>query len=75
MTNNQTPGLETVTQQHEPFFLLRMFGIIDQATVFIKESSLRFLERDAVLFDIRLGFAALPRKTYIAHSIILAIQH
>jgi hypothetical protein len=74
MANNQTACLKAVTQQYKSLLFLRMFGVIDQAGMLIKKSSLRLFERDAVLLEILLGLARLPGKFYIAHSIILAIS-
>jgi hypothetical protein len=48
--------------------------IVDQAGVLIQKDGLRFLKRDAVLYQVGFSFAAIPGKFDIAYIIILAMS-
>jgi hypothetical protein len=74
MTDEQASRLEAIAQQQEPFFLLRVIRVVDQAGVLVKKNSLRLLEGDALFYLVGLSLAAVPVKRNIAQSIILAIS-
>jgi hypothetical protein len=74
MTDDQAASLKAIAQQDEPFFLLGVIRVIDQAGVFVQKNGPRFLEGNAVLYQVGLSLAAIPGKLDIAHGIILAIS-
>jgi hypothetical protein len=74
MADNQAVRQEAIAKQHEALFFLRVIRIIDQASVLVQKNSLCFLERDAMLYQIRSSFAAILGKFHIAQIIILAIS-
>ena len=51
-----------------------MIRVINQASVLVQKNSLCFLERDAMLYQVRSSLAAIPGKFNIARIIILAIS-
>src|ERR1700691_540469 len=74
MRDDQTTRPKAVAQKQEPIFVLRVIRIVYQAAALVEKNGLRFLERDAMLYEIRLGLAPVPGQLDIAHSIILAIS-
>ncbi len=74
MDNDEASRVKALTHQQESFFFHGMIRIVDQAGVLVKEDGLSFLKGDAVLSQIGSGLMGIPRKSDIAHSIILAIS-
>jgi hypothetical protein len=52
MIDDQASRLKAVSQEDEPFFLVRVIGIIDQAGVLVEENTPCFLEGDAMLNEV-----------------------
>ena len=75
MTDDQAVRLEAIAEEYEALCFLRVIRITDQASVLVQKNSLCFLERDAMLYQVRSSFAAIPGKFNIAHIIILAISN
>jgi hypothetical protein len=52
MIHDQAARPKTVAQEHKPVLVLRMIRIVDQSSVLVQKSGLRFLEWDAALREV-----------------------
>ncbi len=71
MRYDQKPKRATQAKQKKTVFVLRVIGVIDQASALVGEDRLRVLERHAMLLSIGSGLPWVPLDAKGGHAHIV----
>lgn len=68
MANDERAQGRAEAQKDKPVFVVRMVGIVDEQTLIIRESGLRFFERNPMLTLVCTALRLVPFETKFDHD-------